>query len=159
MRRALTFLSAAGLVLLISLSLGIFLFDRQLVVFKKVLPDKATIFTNSADLGPCLKYSLLSFPAVVLAVLLPGIFRSRRNGGGLARGLAGQALTLAPILALVFARFFYGKYLKVIVYLPLYPLLLIAAATAVIYLNAEILNLKKRISEFEAGSGPNLVRT
>ncbi|HEX9901362.1 MAG TPA: hypothetical protein VGB72_00725 [Acidobacteriota bacterium] len=129
---------AAIFLLLVSCSLGIFLFDHNSIIFKKVLPDKMTIYTNASGLGPCLKYCLL-FLAGLAAVSIPaGISWARRKGRSFSQGFARQTWTLAPFLALAFGRFLHGKSLKYIMYFPLYPLLVIGVVLAVLYLNATL---------------------
>ncbi|OGD10337.1 MAG: hypothetical protein A2Y86_04160 [Candidatus Aminicenantes bacterium RBG_13_62_12] len=146
-KNALSVLSASVIVVLVSMSLAIFFFDHQLIVFKKVLPEKIAIFTSVSDLGPLLRYFLLFLPVVALSVLVPGALRARRTGQALAEGLAGQTLTLVPLLFLSFGRFFSGKHLQFIFSLPLYPLLVAGAAASVLFLNASY-HLEFRLSDF-----------
>jgi len=129
---------AFGLSLMVAYSLGIFFFDRHLIVFKKILPNKTTIFTNVSSLGLCWRYSLLFFGGSAVLVLFLGIFWTRKKGRPLAEGLARQAWTFAPLLLLAFGRFLEGKYLKVVVDIPLYPLLAAVALAAVLSLNAAL---------------------
>ncbi|MBM3296392.1 MAG: hypothetical protein FJY83_02210, partial [Candidatus Aminicenantes bacterium] len=64
-----------------------------------------------------------------------------------------QAMTLAPLLFLVFGRFLYGKHLKFIFYLPLYHLLSAAVLVAVLWMNAS-LHFRFRPGGFFRRSGP-----
>ena len=56
----------------------------------------------------------------------------------MAEGLARQAWTFAPLLLLAFGRFLEGKYLQVVVAVPLYPLLVAVALAAMIGMNAAL---------------------
>jgi hypothetical protein len=136
--RFLLMMASLLLILLVSYSLGIFLFDHQLIVFKKIQPDKITVYANASSLTPCLRSSLLIFCGLALTSLAAGGRWAGKKGRGLAAGFLRQAWTLAPLLALAFGRFFYGRFLKYIVYIPLYPLLVIGVVTAVLYLNATL---------------------
>jgi len=136
MRRPLAWASAGGIVILASFALGVFFFDRGLIVFKKVQPHKTTIFSNMTDLGPLWKYTLGTALLLGAAVLFLGFLRSRKTGCVPAECMFRQAATLLPLLALFFSRFAYGKYLKSLFDIPLYPLLIAAAAAAVLGMNA-----------------------
>lgn len=138
MRRSLAWASAGGIVVLTSFALGVFLFDRALIVFKKVQPHKTTIFTNAADLGLLWKCALGAALLLGAAVLFLGFLRSRMTGRAPAESVLLQAETLLPLLALFFSRFVYGKYLKSLFDVPLYPLLTAAAVAAVLWLNASL---------------------
>ncbi len=139
--------AAAVLLLLVSYSLGIFLFDHQLIVFKKIEPGKITVYTNAFSLEPCLRYSLFFFLGLASLALLLGFLWARKMGRGLGEGFARQVWTLAPFLALAFGRFVYGKFLNYIVFIPLYPLLVLVVLAAVLHLNAA-LHLGFRLRNF-----------
>jgi hypothetical protein len=138
---------AAVLLLLISYSLGIFLFDHQLIVFKKIEPGKITVYTNAFSLWPCLRDSLFFFCGLALVSIVAGWRWARKRGRGLGEGFARQVWTLAPFLALAFSRFVYGKFLKYIVFIPLYPLLVGVSLAAVLYLNTT-LHFELRLRDF-----------
>jgi hypothetical protein len=139
---------AAGvLLLLVCYSLGIFLFDHQLIVFKKIEPGKITVYTNAFSLWPCLSYALFFLCSLAIISLVAGWRWARKKGRSLGEGFSRQVWTLAPLLVLAFGRFAYGKFLKYIVFIPLYPLLVVVVLAAVLHLNAA-LHLGFRLGNF-----------
>jgi hypothetical protein len=129
-------LAAAGIVALVSLALSAFFFDRRLIVFQKILPEKVTVYSSAANLGALWGYFFALLPVIVLAVLAAGVRLAGRTGRRLSESLFRQAATLTPLLFLPFGRFLSGKYIRTVVDIPLYPLLVAGTLAAAACLNA-----------------------
>jgi len=130
---------AAGAVLLlvlVSYALGIFLFDRDLIVHKKIDAEGASVYANASDLAGAAKWSAVAFAALAVLALAGGKTWAAARGRGLGEGFAGQVRTLAPALFLVFGRFVEGKAVNYIVPLPLAPALAFGVLLAVVCGNA-----------------------
>jgi len=120
---------------IISVFIGVFLFDNNLILHKKISQNKIFIYTNYHNLLPLLRNILFSFLCLSLALVILSIILKKRKNLGYLEGAKKQLITFTPFLFLVFGRFLYGKAIKTIFFVPLFPLLIAISITAVIYLN------------------------
>jgi len=121
--------------LIISTFTGIFLFDNNLILYKKITQNKISIYTNYHDLLPLLRNILFSLIWISLALVILSIILKKRKNLGYLECAKKQLITFMPLLFLVFGRFLYGKAIKAIFFVPLFPLFIVTILAAVIYLN------------------------
>ena len=100
--------------LIISTFTGIFLFDNNLILYKKFTQNKISIYTNYHDLLPLLRNILFSLIWISLALVILSIILHKRKNLGHLECAKKQLITFMPLLFLVFGRFLYGKAIKTI---------------------------------------------
>lgn len=130
-----TILFSFFILILISISTGIFLFDKNLLVYNRVILDKIKIYTNFQNSLPLLKHASLSFLGICITIAILSLRLHSKKRFNHVECLYRQTITFLPLLFSPLARLFYGKAVKYIVIFPLYPLLLFLIVGTIIHLN------------------------
>jgi hypothetical protein len=121
--------------LLISLSIGIFLFDKNVLVYKQMIQDKISIYSSCKNFLPLVRYSSLCFIGISLILLFFGFLLRSKKALAYTECLRMQTMSFVPLIFLAFGRFFYGKAVNYIFILPLFPIFLSIILAAVVHLN------------------------
>ncbi len=120
---------------ILSISGGIFLFDMNLIVYKRSIQDASSIYSNLQNLLPLIKYSLLFFIGIsFITILLSFLLRAKRALNYI-ESLNYQITTFIPFLFLAFGRFFYGKAFKFSFFFSMFPLFIGIILAIVVHLN------------------------
>ncbi len=120
---------------ILSVSTGLFLFDRHLILYKRVIQDKVIVYTNTHNLIPLIKNSLFAFIGISLAVLFLSLILKFKKDLSYLACINSQTVAFVPLLLLIFGRFLYGKAIEYFVAIPLFPFFIFLIVVGVIHLN------------------------
>lgn len=123
------------LIAIVSFSLAIFLFDLHLILYKRISQSGIIVYANRQSLVSLFKYFLYSLTSLFLIVPLLGFVLKKTKTHNYWHCLQKQAMTFIPLLPLAFGRFFYGKAVRYVFFIPLFPTILLLVILTVVHLN------------------------
>jgi len=126
------------ILILISISTGIFLFDKNLLVYNRVVLDKIKIYTNFQNSSLLFKYTGLSFFGIGIIIFIFSLILHSKKRFSHVECFYRETITFFPLLFFPLARLFFGKAAKFIIIFPLYPLLLFLIVGTIIHLNLNL---------------------
>jgi hypothetical protein len=121
--------------LLIAISMGIFLFDKTGLIYKRASNDTTIIYKSIQNLSPLFQYLSFCFIGISTVLIILSLHLKSKKNFTFLYSLKRQAITFVPFLFLVFGRFFDGKAVHYIFFLPLFPIILFIILASVIHLN------------------------